>query len=179
VKRHIGLVIALATFLPPTGHALELKDPFETPLGRQYRRELDVLTPPPGRLPPTCRLVREAGTAPIFPATTNPFVTDDPQLIEFISLVGFGSERLHDVSVAISAVFYEAEPRHEIGVWALQFRSTKAALEARSSLGAGDVLMRDRMMVSLWRDDEVGRACQRAIDAHLIQNGFVTWERKP
>ncbi len=162
-----------------SAYALELKDPFETRLGRQYRLELDVLTPPPQRLPTTCQLVRKAATAPIFPATTNPGVTEDARLIRFVSLVGFGSERLNDVRVAFSALFYDTEPRHEVGVWGLQFKSPEAVSKARSSVGTRDVLVKGLMMVSLWRDDEVGRTCQQAIEAHLVKNGFVKREPKP
>jgi hypothetical protein len=178
VKGYIGAAIAVATFFTQTAYTLELKDPFETSLGRQYRAEIEVLAISPEYLPSTCHLAREVRTAPIFPATTNPFVTDDAQLIEFVSQIGFGSQRLHDISVAFSALFYETEPRHEVGVWALRFKSPQAASRAQRSM-TRKFFAKGSMVAHVWRDDETGRTCQKAIDAHLIKKGFATFERTP
>ena len=173
VKRCILVVLAVAALSAQTAYALDLGDPADTPLGQQYRAELQVLTVPPTLLPASCRLLREIRTAPIFPATTNPFVTDDAALIRFVSSVGFGTETISEVSVAMSALYSDAQPQHEVGVWVLKFRSPEAAATAVDAWSTGDVLVRDSMVATVWRDDDTARACQSAIEAHLVKNGFT------
>jgi hypothetical protein len=168
----IKIVAICFLFLSVVVQAIQLGSPFDNPLGQKYRNELEQLVVPPDRLPPSCRLVREIKTAPIFPATTNPFVTDNVQLIDFVSLMGFGNKQLQDVSVAMSALYVEREPQHEVGIWALRFRSPKATTAGYESLKQREVLRKGELLIALWRDDEIGKACQQAIKAHLIKNGF-------
>jgi hypothetical protein len=77
-----------------------------------------ALIVPANGLPSSCQLVTEIKTAPIFPATTNPFVTDNDQLIEFVLLIGFGNKPPQDVSVAISVLYVEGE-QDEVGIGVL------------------------------------------------------------
>ena len=113
--------IAVACFLLSgvAAQAFQLGSPFDSPLGQTYRKELEQLVVPADHLPPSCRLVTEIKTAPIFPATTNPFVTDSAQLIDFVSLIGFGKKQLQDVSVVMSALYVEREPHTKLGYGAL------------------------------------------------------------
>lgn len=159
--------------------AFQLGSPFDNPLGKRYRNDLEQLMVPADRLTPSCRLMTEIKTAPIFPATTNPFVTDDARLIDFVSLIGFGNKQLQDVSVAMSVLYIEREPQHEVGIWGLRFRSPKAAMAGYESLKQREVLRKDELLVTLWRDDEIGRTCQQAIKAHLVKNGFEILAAKP
>jgi hypothetical protein len=165
--------IAVIALLTTSAFGLELGNPFDTPLGREYRAELEVLTVLPKLLPSSCRLVREVKTAPIFPATTNPFVTRDPALIRFVSQIGFGNGAILDVAAAMSVLYYDSKPQHEVGVWALRFKDAEAASKVRGLASARNVFVRGLMAATVWRDDEVGQACQTAIEAHLLKNGFV------
>lgn len=165
--------IAAAALVTRSAFALELGNPFDTPLGRQYRAEIELLTVAPKLLPSSCRLVREVKSALIFPATTNPFVTHDSALIRFVSLIGFGSDAMSDVTVAISILYYDSEPEHEVGVWALRFKDAEAASRVRGLASARNVFVKGSIAATVWRDDEAGRACQSAIEAHLLKNGFA------
>jgi len=178
VKHYIQVAIAVAALLAKSAYAFVLGTPLDTALGRQYRAEVEVLTVSPKLLPSSCRLAREVRTAPIFPATTNPFVTDDTALIRFVSLIGFGSDAIPEISVALSALYYDSQPQHEVGIWALRFESADAASRARGLLRVRDVLVREAMVATVWRDDDVGRACRSAIEAHLVKNGFARWNTK-
>lgn len=178
MKHYIYVGIALTAFLASSAYSLELGNPMDTPLGRQFRAEVDALTFSAKVLPASCRLLREIRTTPIFPATTNPFVTDDARLIRFVSQIGFGSDSIRDISVAMSALYYNSQPQHEVGVWALRFKSAEAVSSARSSLSRRDVWVRDLMVATVWRDDDAGRACQTAIETHLAKNGFTKWNAK-
>ncbi len=173
--------IAATSFLiyGVTVQAFQLGSPFDTPLGQTYRKEVEQLVVPTGRLPSSCRLVTEIKTAPIFPATTNPFVTDDVRLINFVSMIGFGNNKFKDVSVAMSVLYVEHEPRHEVGIWGLRFKSPQAATVGYESLKHKEVLRKDALLIALWKDDEVGKACQQAIKDHLIKKGFETLTAKP
>lgn len=153
--------------------ALELGGPFDTSLGRHHRAEIELLTVAPRLLPSTCHLVREVKSAQLFPATTNPFVTDDSALIRFVSLIGFGSEAISDVTAAISILYYDSKPQHEVGVWALRFKDAEAASRVRESMRTRNVFVRGSIVAAVWRDDEVGRTCQSAIEAQLLKNGFA------
>lgn len=165
----VGLCLLLSS---PLVEAVQFGGPFGGPLGQKYRNELEQLVVPADRLPSSCQLVTETQTASIFPATTNPFVTDDARLIDFVSLLGFGNRQLPDVIVAMSALYVEREPKHEIGIWGLRFRSAKAALAGYQKFGQREVPRKGALLVTLWRDDEMGAACQLAIKAHLIKNSF-------
>jgi hypothetical protein len=173
VKHCTWLAIAVTALLTRSAFALELGNPFDTPLGREYRAELEVLTVSPKLLPSSCRLVREVKSALIFPATTNPFVTRDPALIRFVSQIGFGSDAISDVTAAMSVLYYDSKRQHEVGVWALRLKDAEAASKVRGLASARSVFVRGSMAARVWRDDEAGRACQTAIEAHLLKNGFV------
>jgi hypothetical protein len=165
---------AVTALLTRSAFALELGNPFDTALGREYRAELEVLTVSPKLLPSSCRLVREVKSALIFPATTNPFVTRDPALIRFVSQIGFGSDAISDVTAAMSVLYYDSKPQHEVGVWALRLKDAEAASKVRGLASARSVSSEVRWLLArVWRDDEAGRACQTAIEAHLLKNGFV------
>jgi hypothetical protein len=154
--------------------ALELGSPSATPLGEKYREQIVAVNVPPRLLPPTCRLAREVRKA-IFPMTTNPFVTEDPALIAFVSGIGFGGNAADEVSAAVTALYYDTQPQNEVGVWALKFRSAEAAARARKALTAPGVLVRGTTAVTVWRDNDAGSACQRAIQEQLVKNGFSRW----
>jgi len=176
-----AIKIAVACFLLSgvAVPAFQLGSPFNNPLGHTYRKELEQLVVPADHLPPSCRLVTEITTAPIFPATTNPFVTDNAQLIDFVSLIGFGKQQLEDVNVAMNALYVEGEPQHEVGIWGLRFRSPKAATAGYESLKHREVLRKGALLVALWRDGKIGKTCQEAIKAHLVKNGFEILRAKP
>jgi hypothetical protein len=178
VTQYVYAATTLTIFLAMSASAVELGSPMDTALGRQYRADIEVLTVSPKLLPASCRLVREVRTASIFPATTNPFVTDDAKLIRFVSLIGFGSDAIREISVAMSALYYDSLPQHEVGVWALRLKSAEAASTARSSISIRNLLVRDLMVATVWRDGDVGRACQSAIEGGLVKNGFTKWNTK-
>ena len=127
---------------------------------------------PPRILPPSCRLAREIRNA-IFPMTTNPFVTEDAALIGFVLGVGFGGSTAGEASAAVTALYFDTQPKNEVGVWALKFRNAEAAAKARKGLTAPGILFRGTTAVRVWRDNDVGRACQVAIEEHLMKNGFA------
>lgn len=168
------LAIAVIALITRSGLALELGNPLDTPLGRQYAAEIELLTVAQKLLPSSCSLVREVKTALILPATTNPFVTHDSALIRFVSLIGFGSDAMSDVTTAaIGVLYYDSKPQHEVGVWALRFKDGEAASRFRGLVSAQDVFVRGSIAATVWRDDEVGRACQSAIEGQLLKNGFA------
>jgi hypothetical protein len=173
VKHRTWLAIAVIALITRSALALELGNPLDTPLGRQYAAEIALLTVAPKLLPSSCRLVREVKTALIFPATTNPFVTHDLALIRFVSLIGFASDAISDVTAAIGLLYYDSQPQHEVGVWALRFKDAEAASRVRGLVSARNVFVRGSIAATVWRDDEVGRACQSAIEGHLLKNGFA------
>src|SRR3989442_5823499 len=91
--------------------ALELPLPFDTELGRLYRNEIDSLLVPADRLPSECPLAHDMTSAPIFPATTNPFVTDNPQLIGFVAAIRFPNITIYHGRVAPTALHVYQPPR--------------------------------------------------------------------
>jgi hypothetical protein len=100
-------------------------------------------------------------------------VTRDPALIRFVSQIGFGSDATSDVTAAMGVLYYDSKPQHEVGVWTLRFKDAEAASRLRGVASARSVFVRGSMAATVWRDDEVARACQTAIEAHLVKNGFV------
>jgi len=160
-------------------HAFQLGSPFNTHLAQKHRKELESLVVPVDRLPSSCRLATEIKTAPIFPATTNPFVTDNVQLIEFVAQIGFGQKQLQDVSTALSALYINRQPPNEVGVWGLKFKTAGAAGVAHKSLKYKEVLRKDALLVTLWRDADIGELCRQAIKDYLIGNGFESLPARP
>ena len=160
-------------------YAFQLGSPFNTPLAQKHRKELESLVVPVNRLPLSCRLATEIKTAPVFPATTNPFITDNVQLIEFVSQIGFGNKQLQDVSTALSALYINREPQNEVGVWGLKFKTAGAAGAAHKSLKYKEVLRKDVLLVTLWRDADIGELCLQAIKDYLISNGFENLPARP
>ena len=179
MNRRTTTAIMLLLFIVLNAYAYQFAGPFDNPLGQKYRTQMESLSVPPNSLPTSCRLATEVKTAPIFPATTNPFVTDNAKLIEFISLIGFGSKQLQEVSAALSALYADRDGRHEVGIWGLQFATEKAAAVAYGKLKDRDVLKKDRLLVTVWRDDDAARSCQEAIRKHLTSNGFDQISIKP
>ncbi len=160
-------------------YAFQLGSPFNTPLAQKHRKELESLIVPADRLPSDCRLATEIKTAPIFPATTNPFITDNVQLIEFVAQIGFGSKQSQDISVALSALYINREPQHEVGVWGLKFKTAQAASAGYRGLKYREILRKDTLLVTLWRDADIGKLCQQAVKDYLISNGFENLPIKP
>ena len=152
--------------------SFELKEPFETPLGRKYETELKILIVPANQLPSGCRLTRETTGTAIFPATTNPFVTEDEKLIQFVSRFVVGEKQLDNVKAAFSVLFTDKEPRFEVGIWGLSFEDEKAASEALAQTKFGDVLVKDSLMLTVWHDTPDSKPCLRAIERHLKGEGF-------
>jgi len=153
--------------------ALELPLPFDTELGRLYRNEIDSLLVPADRLPPECHLAHDMTSAPIFPATTNPFVTDNPQLIGFVAAIGFRNIAIDQVRVALTALYVYQQPRYEVGVWGLHFVNQEAAHEIYKSLNAPHVWIRGPLLVTVWQDNAVSQPCYEAILSHLKKSGFA------
>jgi hypothetical protein len=73
----------------------------------------------------------------------------------------------------MGVLYYDSKPQHEVGVWALRLKDAEAASKVRGLASARSVFVRGSMAARVWRDDEAGRACQTAIEAHLLKNGFV------
>ena len=159
--------------------ALELPLPFDTELGRQYRNEVDSLLVPADRLPPECHLAHDMTSAPIFPATTNPFVTDNPQLIGFVAAIGFRNIAIDQVRVALTALYIYQQPRYEVGVWGLHFVNQEMAREMYKSLNAPHVWIRGPLLVTVWQDNAVSQPCYEAILSHLKKSGFARPGSKP
>ena len=132
-----------------------------------------VLAAPPQALPASCRLLREMKTPRIFPATTNPYVTTDPALVGFVAQIGFGRAASPDIAAAIAILYYDQAPQNEVGVWALRFKDAQAASRARASMAGRNVLLKGAIAATVWRDGEAGRACQSALEAQLLKNGFA------
>ena len=160
-------------------YAFDLGDPFDTPLGKKYQSALKVLVVSPKVLPPSCRLAREIRTAPIFPATMNPYVTDDTRLIAFISQIGFGRKYLDDINVSLSALYYSGSPSSEVGIWGLHFKSEKAAVAAYKRSKYRTVLIKGPLLLTVWVDDETGKMCKQAIENNLKNDGFKLLSAKP
>jgi hypothetical protein len=175
----IRISVACFLLLCFSAQAFQLGNPFDNPLGLTYRKELEQLVIPSAHLPPSCRLATEIKTAPIFPATTNPFVTDDAQLINFVSLIGFGGIRAPGVSVAMSALYFAGDPQNEVGIWGLRFSSPQAATAGHASLKQREILRKGALLLALWHDNEMGIPCQQAIKAHLVKSGFEVLAAKP
>lgn len=97
-------------------YAFELGDLFDTPLGKKHESAVKVLVIPTKTLPTSCRLAQEVQTSPIFPATMNPYVTDDKKLIGLASQIGFGRKHLDDIIIALSALYYSEPANSEVGI---------------------------------------------------------------
>lgn len=160
-------------------HASNYRDAFDTPLGKKYQSVLHALVVFPEVLPPSCRLAREVGTAPIYPATTNPYVTDDARLITFASQIGFGQGQFENVNVALSALYYSGTSSSEVGIWGLYFKNENAAAAAYSQLKHKAVLFKGPVILTVWTDDESGKTCRDAIERSLKNEGFRLYQAKP
>ncbi len=170
MKLAAGIGLAIGCVVGGNCLAEEMPAPFDTELGRKYRAELTFVQVPASLLPPGCVLARTTGSAPIFPATTNPHATEDPQWIEFVAAL-IGGRRFDPATVlaAITALYHDGERGREIGVWGLRFETEQSALEAYGTIVSTGppkrrILMRKGPMVVLvWRDEGVRDAAFDAI----------------
>ena len=101
MKLAAGIGLAIGGLVGGDGLAAELPAPFDTELGRKYRAELALVQVPASRLPPGCELARTTGSAPIFPATTNPQATEDRQLIGFVAALIGGRRKDRRLGLAL------------------------------------------------------------------------------
>lgn len=173
--------VAVLVFLSfsTASYAFDLGEPFDTPLGKKYESALKVLVVPPQLLPPSCCLAREVQTSLIFPATTNPFVTDDARLIAFASQIGFGRKHLDDIHVALSALYYSGSASSEVGIWGLLFKSEKAALAFSDLLNYRTAFIKGRLLLTIWVDNESGKTCKEVFESSLINDGFKPLPANP
>ena len=141
------------------------------PLNIRYRSELKSLIVPPEKLPARCEKITEVGIAPIFPATSNPFVTDQPQLIDFVSTIGFGFPT-ENATAAFSAMYFQDVQSNEIGVWGLQFKNQNLANAHAKANAFREIVQKDALILTLWTDNESGKPCQEAIKNYLLQHGY-------
>lgn len=178
MSAYTKVAVALSLLCVMDAHAYQLGSPFDTALGRKYRTELESLIVPPEHLPTSCRLATEFETTPIFPATTNPFVTNDSQLIEFIAMA-FGNKQLQEVNVVLTALYIDGSPRYEVGIWAVRFKTERAAVAAYERLKYIEFLQKDALLVRVLRDNDISKPCHDAIKDHLISDGFETLPAKP
>ena len=118
MKLAAGIALAIGCVVGADSLAGELPSPFDTELGRTYRAELTLVQVPANLLPPGCVLARTTGSAPIYPATTNPHATEDRRLIGFVAAL-IGGRRFDPAPVlaAITALYHDGERGREIGVW--------------------------------------------------------------
>ena len=180
MKLAAGFGLAIGCVVGGNCLAEELPAPFDTELGRKYRVELTLVQVPASLLPPGCVLARTTGSAPIFPATTNPHATEDRQLIGFVAAL-IGGRRFDPATVlaAITALYHDGARGHEIGVWGLRFKTERAASEAYGTIVStrppkrGLVLVRKGPMVVLvWRDEGVRDAAFDAISTYIENTEF-------
>ena len=131
VKLAAAIILAFTCLGITEAVPVELPPPFDAALGQKYRAELEFVMVPTDGLPQDCMLAREIANAPIYPATTNPHVTEDTNLIEFVAaLLGARRLNLTGVSAAVTALYLDREPGREIGVWGLRFGGEAAAAKA-------------------------------------------------
>ena len=174
MKLAAGIGLAIGCLLGGDGLAAELPAPLDTGLGRKYRAELALVRVPASRLPPGCVLARRTGSAPIYPATTNPFATEDRELIGFVAAL-IGGRRFDPTTVlaAITALYHDGDERREIGVWGLRFETERAASQAYATIAStrppqrGLLLRKGPMVVLVWRDAGVRDVAFDAIGAYL------------
>jgi len=172
-------VVLLFLCFSTVSYAFELGEPNETPLGKKYESALKVLVVPPKVLPPSCRLAREVQTSLIFPATTNPFATDDTRLIAFASQIGFGRKHLDDITVALSALYFSGSASSEVGIWGLLFKSKKAAMAFSDLLKYRTAFIKGPLILTVWVDSESGKTCKEVIENSLMNDGFKLLPTKP
>ena len=174
MKLAAGIGLPIGCMGCGVGLAGELPAPFDTELGRKYRAELALVQVPASRLPAGCALARTIGSAPIFPATTNPQATEDRQLIGFVAAL-VGGRRIDPATVlaAITALYHDGDQSREIGVWGLRFETERAALEAYGTIAStgpptrGLLVRKGPMVVLVWRDKGVRDAAFDAISAYI------------
>lgn len=173
--------VAVLLFLSfsTASYAFELGEPFDTPLGKKYESSLKVLAVPPQLLPPSCHLAREVQTSLIFPATTNPYATDEKKLIAFASQIGFGRKHLDDIHVALSALYFAGSARSEVGIWGLLFTTEKAAMAFYDGLKHRAALLKGPLVLTVWVDDKSGNTCKQRIENSLMTDGFKLLRAKP
>ncbi len=129
------------------------------------------LVVPDSKLSEGCRLVKKMEPNAYFPATTNPFITETPELVDFVATAGFGTIPLIDVSQAV-AVLYSDAAGHKTGVWGLQFKTASVTSNVLPLMHSTVVLKKEGLMLTFWHDNDAGSGCEQAIRDYLVGKGF-------
>ena len=165
--------------------AVELPLPFDTALGEEYRAELEFVMVPADALPSGCFLATDVPGALIYPASTNPYVTEDRDLIEFAAamLMGARPPVQTEAKAAITALYFDRQPGREIGVCGIRYTSDTAAAAAHDAIIARTPIQRGRLVIkgpfllTVWRDDGVRDEAFDAVKSHLENTEFVARDR--
>jgi len=127
------------------------------------------LSVPDSKLPDGCRMVKKMDPSSFFPATSNPFITEKPELVDFVATAGFGTVPLIDVSEG-AAVLFSDQAGEKTGVWGLQFRSAATAANMLPLMRSIVVLKKDALLLTFYHDGS--DACEVAVRRYYTGKGF-------
>lgn len=136
------------------------------------------LAVPDSKLRDLCKMVKKMDPSAYFPADTNPFITEKPELVDFVAMSGFGTIPLIDVSQA-GAVLLADDAGHKTGVWVLQFKNAESAAASMPMMRPGVVLKKDGLLLTFWHDSGISDACELAARAYYLDKGFISGMNGP
>jgi len=131
------------------------------------------LVVPESKLRGICKMAKKMPVTDYFPADKNPYITEKPELVDFVSMTGFGTIPLIDVSQA-GAVLFSDDAGRNTGVWMLQFRSPETAAASMPLMRPGVVLRKGGLLMTFWHDSGISEACELAVRTYYTGKGFET-----
>ncbi|OGR62633.1 MAG: hypothetical protein A2X31_02360 [Elusimicrobia bacterium GWB2_63_22] len=136
------------------------------------------LAVPDSRLRDLCKMVKKMDPSAYFPADANPFITEKPELVDFVAMSGFGTIPLIDVSQA-GAVLFADDAGHKTGVWVLQFKNAESAAVSAPMMRPGVALRKAGLVLTFWHDAGISDACELAARAYYVDKGFTSGMNGP
>lgn len=135
------------------------------------------ITIPAKDLPKDVRLLEKVETAPVLPIEKNPDIYVDQTVIEVIAGYSFKCDDESEfaaVTAAVAAIYYEREPKNEIGIFGLYYANQKSADDEFKALqerwkqrGAEKVafpfIQKGRLLLHVWKDQGASDQAYKAI----------------
>lgn len=128
-------------------------------------------------LPKHVRLVERIRTTPLIPVTKNPDVLVDPIRLMPVALF-FGIAEQADLEpdlIGVSAIYQTDNPADEIGIYGLFYNDEKAAKRQFEKLAKdkdSPFILKDRLLLYVWKDDGVSDIAFEALRNHLKKTDF-------
>jgi hypothetical protein len=172
--RRLTALAVLALLLPAPCLGDESTDNSQ----REFKAVLSFLRIPDRSLPNGVRLVDKIVTAPIVGVEENPGAMIEREKFVFLGeLMGLPKAKvIANVEAGFAALYCDGDPRNEIGVYALQFKSDADSLRTLDQLvekaDSGYLFRKGRLLIRVWKDPGASESALKVVKEYFESADF-------